>query len=91
MIVLIIKTCFFTRVDYYNYRPKLYTSQFLFFFCKDIIKVICTMFIIAIKDLNLYLKNKIFLLRKSTIRFKLLTQKSKTDNYYYLFSSSSQI
>ena len=48
---------FFLRVDNYNLGRKLYTSQFFSLFCEEIIRVICTILVVIIKDLKLYCKN----------------------------------
>lgn len=51
---------------------------FLLTFCRKMIKVVCTILIIVIEDLELCLPNLNLLLGKNAIGFELLAQKRKT-------------
>ena len=78
MIVLAIKSFFFSRADSYSLKQKPYTSHFFFFFCGEMIRVVCAIFTIAIKDLEVCLSNLNLPLGKSAIWFKLSAQKEET-------------
>ncbi len=86
MIVLAIKTCFFNRVDSYNFGRKPHTSHFFSPFCGERIRVIYAMLAVAIKDLELRINNKNLPLGKSVIRFEPYAQKSKKGEYFVLIS-----
>ncbi len=86
MIVLAIKTCFFNRIDSYNFSRKSHTLRFFSPFCVEMIRVICVMLAIAIEDLELRMNNNNLPLGKSVIRFEPYAQKSKKDEYFVLFS-----
>lgn len=55
--------------------------MFYFFlsFCRKIIKIICTILIIVIKDLEVYLNNLNMPLKKSKICLQFSAQKDETD------------
>ena len=78
MIVLAIKSFFFYGVDSYSLRRKLHTSRFFFLFCGEMIRVVCAMLVVAIKDLEVQIGNPNMLLGKSVIWFELLSQKLET-------------
>lgn len=67
MIILAIKIRFFIKIDRYILNQKLYNSYFFFLFYKKLIRVIYAMFIVVIKDLELYYRNENFLIRISKI------------------------
>lgn len=93
MIVLAIKSCFFSGVDSYNLGRKSHTCHFFFSFCEKIIRVVFAMFAIAIEDLEVQLNNSNLPIRKSAICFELLAQKGKiskqmTSALYYKYKKS---
>ncbi len=77
MIILAIKSFFFSRVDSYSLRRKPYTSHFFLLFCRKIIRIIYAILVIAIKDLEICLRNSILPLGKSAIWLKLLAHKGE--------------
>ena len=79
MTVLVIKSFFFSGADSYNLRQKLHTSHFFLLFCRKMIRVICAMFAVAIKDLEVHLGNSNLPLGKSAIWFEPSAQKGETD------------
>ena len=78
MIVLAIKSFFFSGADSYSLKQKPHTSHFFLLFCGEMIRVICTMLAIVIKDLEVYLGNSNLPLGKNAIWFKPLAQKRET-------------
>ena len=65
-------------------------SHFFLFFCRKMIKVVCAILIIAIKDLELRLGNSNLLLGKSAIWFEQSAQKGEigkqtTSALYYQY------
>ncbi len=95
VIVLVIKTCFFTDTNSYGLGHKPYTSYFFHLFCGKMIKVVCAMFAIAIEILGVQLSNLNLSMGKSAIQFESLVQKGKTgeqmDNiiyFFYLFTNN---
>ncbi len=89
MIVLAIKSCFFTGVDSYSLGRKPHTSQFFSSFRGEMIRVVYAMLAVAIEDLELRLNNKNLPIGKREIRFEPLAQKSEIGKHLDLFSSSS--
>ena len=90
MIVLAIKSCFFSGVDSYNLGRKSHIFYFFLFFCGEMIKVIYAILVVAIKDLEMYLSNSNLLIRKNAICFEPLVQKRETgkqtaDALYYKY------
>ena len=90
MIVLAIKSFFFSRVDSYSLGQKPHTSHFFLLFCKEMIRVLCAMLAIAIEDLKVHLGNFNLPLDKSAIWFELLvpkveTSKQTTSALYYQY------
>lgn len=67
VIVFIIKSCFFTGVNHYSLKWKSHISQFFSFFCGKMIRVICIILVVAIKDFKLRLNNKNFPMGKSIV------------------------
>ncbi len=78
MIILAIKSFFISEVDSYSLGRKSHTSHFFLLFCGKMIKVICTILVVAIKDLEVCLGNSNLPLGKNAIRFELLIQKRET-------------
>ncbi len=78
MIVFAIKSFLFTRADSYSLEQKPHTSHFFLLFCGEMIKVVCTILVFIIADLEMCLGNSNLPLRKSTIWFELLAQKKET-------------
>ncbi len=78
MIVLAIKSFFFSEADSYSLGRKSHTSYFFLPFCEEIIRVVCTMFIATIEDLEVCLGNSNLPRGKSAIRFESLAQKRET-------------
>lgn len=54
------------------------TYDIFFYFCREIIKVVYTMLVVVIKNLEIYLSNSNLLTRKNAICFKFLVQKKET-------------
>lgn len=78
MIVFAIKSYFFSRADNYSLRHKPHILYFFYFFCGKIIKIVCAILAIAMKDLKVCLDNLNLLLGKNVIWFDLLAQKRET-------------
>ncbi len=78
MIVLAIKSFFFSGADSYSLRRKSHTSHFFLFFCEEMIGVVCAMLAVAIEDLEVRLGNSNLPLGKSAIWFEPLAQKGET-------------
>ena len=78
MIVLAIKSCFFSEADSYNLGQKPHTCHFFLLFYGKMIRVICAMFTNAIEDLKMQLSNSNLPVRKSVICFESLAQKRET-------------
>ncbi len=78
MIILAIKSFFFSGVDSYSLRRKSHTSYFFHLFCGEMIRVVYAMLVIAIKDLVVRLCNSNLPLGKSAIRFEPLAHKGET-------------
>ncbi len=78
MIILIIKTSFFTYTDSYSLGYKLYTLYFFHLFYKKIIRVVYAIFTIIIKIFAVQLSNLKLYMEKNTIQFKSLVQKNVT-------------
>ncbi len=78
MIILIIKSFFFSRADNYSLRQKSHTFYFLFSFCRKMIRVIWAILTIVTKDLEVRLYNLNLPLEKSVIWFESSAQKGKT-------------
>lgn len=57
MIVLTMKSFFFSEADSYSLRRKPYISLFFFFFGREMIKVEYAMFAFVIEDLEVHLGN----------------------------------
>ena len=79
MIVLVIKSFFFSRADSYSLGRKSHTSHFFLLFYEKMIRVVCAMFDVAIKDLKVRLGNLNLLLSKNAIWFEPLAQKGETN------------
>lgn len=77
MIVFVVKSFFFSGANSYSFRQKSHTFHFFYYFYEEIIRVVCTIFIIAIKFLEMYLGDLNLLLQKSAIWFKLSVQNGK--------------
>ncbi len=90
MIVLAIKSFLFSEADSYSLGQKSHTSHF-FLPCRgEMIRVVCAMLALAIKDLEVRLRNSNLILGKSAIRFESLAQKGETgkqtaDALYYQY------
>lgn len=78
MIDFIIKSFFFSQAESYNFEQKLYTAYFFLPFYEKIIKIVCTIFAITIKDLEIDFNNSNFLISKNAIWFELSAPKEKT-------------
>ncbi len=94
MIVLVIKTYFFTGTNSYGLGRKPHMSHFFHPFGREMIRVVCTMLVIAIEDLGVRLSNLTLPIGKSAIRFEPLVQKGKTSEqianaiyFFYLFAN----
>lgn len=91
VIIFAINSCFFSIIDSYGLGQKTHIFYFCSFSYSEVIKIIYTIFAIAIEDLKIYLGNSNRLFRKITIWFKLLTYKKRTDKQkagalYYKYS-----
>ena len=78
MIVLAIKSFFFSGADTYSLGRKPHTSHFFLPFRGEMIRVVCAMLAVAIEDLEVRLSNSNLPVRKSAIRFEPLAQKGET-------------
>ena len=78
MIVLVIKFFFFSGVDSYSLEWKPHMSHFFLPFGGEIIRVVCAIFTVAIKDLEVCLGNSNLPLGKNAIRFESWAQKRET-------------
>ncbi len=78
MIVLAIKSFFFSGADSYSLERKPHTSHFFFPFRGEMIIVVCAMLAVAIEDLEVRLGNSNLPLGKSAIRFEPSAQKGET-------------
>ena len=78
MIVLAIKSFFFSGADSYSLWQKPHMSHFFFLFCGEMIKVICAMLAVAIEDLEVQIGNSNLLLGRNAIAFEPLPQKLET-------------
>ena len=93
VIILVIKSCFFSGADSYSLGRKPHTSHF-FLPCRgEMIRVICTILTVAIKDLKVYLGNLNLPLGKNAILFEPQAQKEETDKQiagaqYYKYQQS---
>ena len=67
MIVLAIKSFFFSGADGYSLGRKPHMCHFFFSFRGKMIRVVCTMLAVAIEDLEVHLGNSNLLLGKSAI------------------------
>ena len=67
MIVLVIKSFFFSGADSYSLRQKPHTFHFFFFFCGEMIRVIYVILAITIEDLEVQISNPNLPLGKSAI------------------------
>lgn len=76
MIVLAITACFFTGVNSYNFRQKFHYLSFFVPFCWEIIRVICTILVIEIEDLELRMHIKNLPKRKNATCFEPSSQNS---------------
>lgn len=85
MIILVIKSYFFSKIDSYNLGQKPHTYYFFLHFCKEMIKVICSILTVIIKDLELCLSNSNLPMRKSAIWFKFLAQKEETSKQWLVY------
>lgn len=88
MIVFIVKSFFFSRADSYSLRQKPHTSHFFYLFVGEMIRVVCAIYAIIIKDLEMHIDNSNLQWGKSAIRFEPSTQKEEngeqtTDTLYY--------
>ena len=79
VIVLAIKSFFFSRANNYSLGQKLHISHFFFFFYEKMIRVVCAMFAVAIEHLKMRLDNSYLSLGKNAIWFKPSAQKEETD------------
>ena len=79
MIVLAIKSCFFSGADSYNLGQKRHTCYFFLPFYEEMIRVVCAILAVAIKDLEVQLSNLNLPIGKSAICFELLAEKGETD------------
>ncbi len=77
MIVLTIKSFFFSGADSYSLGRKSYSSHFFLSFREEMLKVVCSMLAVAIEDLEVRLRNSNLLLRKSAIWFEPSAQKGE--------------
>lgn len=77
MIVLAIKSCFFSGADSYNLGRKPHTSHFFLPFRGEMIRVVCAMLAVAIEDLEVRLSNSNLPTGKSAIRFEPSAQKGE--------------
>lgn len=80
IIILAIKTFFFFGTDSYSLEKKPHMSHFFLSFYEKMIRVLCIIITVPIKDLEFRLINLNLLLRKITIWFRLLAQKIETNN-----------
>lgn len=78
IIIFIIKFCFFIGIDSFTLRQKSHICYFFQLFHKKMMKVICAMLAIVIKDLKLRINNLNLLLGKSVIRFDSSVQMRET-------------
>lgn len=72
------KSFFFSGADSYSLGQKPHMSHFFFHFCTEIIRVVCTIFAVIIKDREVRLGNSNPPLGKSAIGFELSAQKRET-------------
>lgn len=79
MIILAVKSFFFSGLNSYSLRQKPHTSYFFFSFYGEIIKLVCAILAIAVEDLEVCYDNANLFLGKSTIWFGPLAQKGETD------------
>ena len=77
MIILLIKTFFFSKRDSYSLGQKFHTSHFFLSFCEKIMRIVYAIFAIAIKDLEVRLDNLNLPLGKNAIWFEPSTQKGE--------------
>ena len=85
MIVFIIKTYFFNKVSSYNLDQKSHILGFFCLFYEEMIRLICVILAVIIKELQLPMSNRNFLLKKSAIWFKLYIQKSEKSGCFVFF------
>lgn len=78
MIILAIKSYFFFGINSYNLGQKFHTCHFFLFFYGKMIKVVYTILVIVIKDLEMCLSNLSLQVGKSIICFEFLTEKEET-------------
>ncbi len=78
MIVLTIKSFFFSGADSYSLGRKSHTFHFFLSFHGEMIRVVCTMLAVSIDDLEVRLGNSNLPLGKSAIRFEPSAQKGET-------------
>lgn len=88
VIIHAVKSFFFSRVNSYSLRRKPNMFYFFYLFCREMIRVVCAIFIVVIKDLEMHLNNSNLPLKKSPIWFESLAQKRETskqttDALYY--------
>lgn len=93
MMILVIKSYFFFKANSYNLRQKPYTCHFFHSFYGEIIKVVCAIFVVAIKDLEVQLSNLNLQIRKNAICFESLASKRETGKQmanvlYYKYQKS---
>lgn len=70
IIIFAIKTCFFNKGNNNSIGQKPHTSRFFSFFYDKMIRIICTILAITIKDPKLRLNNKNSPLRKKAVLFE---------------------
>lgn len=73
VIVLVIKSCFFTGADNYNIKQKSHMFYFFNLFLGEIIIVILSILAVVIKDLEIQIDNLNMQLKKSVIKFEVLS------------------
>ncbi len=78
MIVLAIKSFFFSEADSYSLGRKPHTFHFILLFRGEMIRVVYAMLAIAIEDLEVRLRNSNLRRRKNAIRFESSAQKGET-------------
>lgn len=75
MVILAIKSYFSSGTDNFNLGCKTYIYYFFSFFFRKMIKVLCTIFAVIIKNLEMHLNNLNLPMGNSTIYFGFLIQK----------------
>lgn len=72
----------FNGINTYSLGQKPYTLYFFSLFYEEMIRLICAIFTIMMKNFKCRLNNKNLFLRKNAIQFELYAQKSKKDKYF---------